>query len=221
MRPLTDRCPKPLLKVAGKPLIEHHIERLAKAGYRNIVINVSYLGEQIKDYLGAGSRWGVSIIYSFEDAPLETGGGIFNALPYLGESESFLVVNADVWCDIDLAELALKEGDLGMLVLVNNPIHNPQGDFYLAGDRALAKPINAANVPDLIDKTDTMTFSGISLLHPDLFEGQVSGKFSLAPLLRTAMEEARVGGVSFSGYWLDVGTPERLQELDDHLTASC
>lgn len=236
MRPLTDHCPKPLLKVAGKPLIEHHIERLAKAGFRDIIINVSYLGEQIQNYLGNGERWNLAITYSVESSPLETGGGIFKVLDLLNnkelsnkelnkkesdEKEPFLVINGDVWCDIDLAELALGGEDLGLLVLVNNPVHNPQGDFCLVGNRVQTPTAGVANTPALIAKTDTMTFSGVSVLHPDLFKDQVSGKFPLAPLLRSAMAEGRIGGIGFSGYWLDVGTPERLQELDNHLIAAC
>ncbi|MEW8381854.1 MAG: nucleotidyltransferase family protein, partial [Candidatus Thiodiazotropha taylori] len=134
MRPLTDSIPKPLLPVAGKPLIVHHIERLAKAGYREIVINHAHLGEMIEERLGQGDQWGVTIDYSAEGQALETGGGIFNALPLLGDSP-FLVVNGDIWCDVELAQLTLSPEDLAHLVLVANPVHNPQGDFYLQDKR--------------------------------------------------------------------------------------
>jgi MurNAc alpha-1-phosphate uridylyltransferase len=204
MRPLTDRLPKPLLPVAGKPLIVHHIERLAAAGIRQLVINHAHLGEMIEAELGDGSAWGVEIRYSAEGRALETGGGIFRALPLLGEAP-FLVVNGDIWCDIDFNRLQLPVGMLAHLVLVENPPHHPRGDFVLQ-DRCV------------LDRDgERLTFSGIGLYHPQLFTGCQPGAFALAPLLRRAMDEARVSGVRHRGYWVDVGTPKRLQELDRQL----
>lgn len=205
MRPLTDRTPKPLLPVAGKPLIVHHIERLAKAGYREIVINHAWLGEMIEAQLGDGEQWGVAINYSAEGQALETGGGIFNALPLLGDA-AFLVINGDIWCDVNLASLDLSENDLAHLVLVPNPAHNPQGDFYLHHKR-------------LSDQQGVkLTFSGIGVYNPLLFDGCSVGAFALAPLLRQAISQDRVSGELHSGQWIDVGTPERLEQLEAVLT---
>ena len=207
MRPLTDTRPKPLLDVAGKPLIAWHLERLAAAGVREVIINTSWLGEQIPAALGDGARWGLSLAYSPEPWPaLETGGGIFKALPWLGP-EPFLLVNGDVFIDIDFAALRLAPGDLGQLVLVANPTHHPQGDFSLNNGRIAANG----------DKK--LTFSGISLLHPQLFARCEPGRFPLAPLLFAARDAGRLGGQRHEGYWIDVGTPERLAELDAHLAA--
>ena len=206
MRPLTDHTPKPLLRAGGKPLIQHHIERLAAAGIRELVINHAHLGEQIEAALGDGSKFGVEIRYSPEAQALETGGGIFRALPLLGP-DPFLVVNGDVWTDVDLARLALDDADLAHLVLVDNPSHNPEGDFALVAGR-----VQSAGEPRL-------TFSGIGLYRPELFDGQRPGAFPLAPLLRHAMAWGRVGGRYHAGYWFDIGTPERLAALDARLTA--
>jgi N-acetyl-alpha-D-muramate 1-phosphate uridylyltransferase len=209
MRPLTDRTPKPLLPAGGKPLIQHQIERLAAAGFRQLIINHAHLGGQIETALGDGAPFGVSIRYSpeGEGRALETGGGIFNALPLLGE-HPFLVVNGDTWTDIDFAALreALKEDDLAHLVLVDNPAHHPQGDFSLQQDR----------VRD--EGTKRLTFSGVGVYRPALFEGCAPGAFPLAPLLRRAMSEGRVGGRLHRGRWSDIGTPERLAELDRSLS---
>lgn len=206
MRPLTDRTPKPLLRVGGKPLIEWHVTRLAAAGLRELVINHAHLGQQIEDYLGDGAAWGVSIRYSpeGEGRALETGGGIFNALALLGD-DPFLVVNADVWCDIDLAALRIAAADLAHLVLVDNPPQHPQGDFRLAVDR-----VYVAGEPRL-------TFSGIGLYRPELFAGCRPGAFPLAPVLREAMTRERVGGQHHRGEWFDIGTPQRLQDLATRL----
>ncbi len=203
MRPLTDHTPKPLLRVGGKPLIQHHIERLAAAGIREIVINHAHLGQQIEAALGDGERFGVAIRYSAEGEgqALETGGGIFKALPLLGP-DPFLVVNGDIWTDCPFADLWLREGDLAHLVLVANPPHHPGGDFGLHGGR-----VGSAGEPRL-------TFSGIGLYHPELFAGCSPGAFPLAPLLRRAMDGDRVGGSRHLGHWCDIGTPERLAELD-------
>jgi len=207
MRPLTDHIPKPLLRAGGKTLIEHQIERLRDAGFNDIVINHAHLGEQIERALGDGGRYGLRICYSPEGQgqALETGGGIYKALPLL-EPGPFLVTNGDVWCDFDYAGLALPEGDLAALVLVDNPRHNSGGDFTLHAGRVQASG------------TDALTFSGIGIYHPDLFAGCGPGAFALAPLLKTAMSAGLVGGIRYRGRWLDVGTPERLESLDRMLT---
>ncbi len=204
MRPLTDHTPKPLLKAGGKSLILYHIERLITAGIHELVINHAHLGEQIETALGDGSRFGARIRYSPEPQALETGGGIFKALPLLG-SAPFLVVNGDVWTDINPAEVQMTPGDLAHLVLVDNPPHNPDGDFALAEGRVHP------------DGTPRLTFSGIGIYDPALFADCSSGAFPLAPLLREAMCERRVGGQHHRGQWLDIGTPERLAELDQML----
>jgi MurNAc alpha-1-phosphate uridylyltransferase len=204
MRPLTDRTPKPLLPVAGKPLIVWHLERLARAGFRDIVINHAHLGDQIEALLDDGSAWGLSIRYS-EEPPgaLETAGGIANALHLLGDAP-FLVINGDIWCDLDLAALpALAAHDLAHLVLVPNPPHHPHGDFVLNKGRVCAEGLSRH------------TFAGIGLYRPALFAGIERGKpAKLAPLLRGAMVNSRVSGQLHSGRWEDVGTPERLAALD-------
>ncbi len=207
MRPLTDHTPKPLLTVGGQPLIVHHIVRLAAAGFRELVINHAHLGEQIPRVLGEGDRWGVSIRYSPEHPALETGGGIFRALPLLGP-DPFLVVNGDVWSDYDPAAAHIGEGDLAHLVLVANPPFRPQGDFALIQGR-----VREAGEPRL-------TFSGIGVYRPALFAGCTPGAFPLAPLLRAAMREDRVGGERHRGRWFDIGTPERLQSLDLELRST-
>ncbi len=207
MRPLTDHLPKPLLKVGGKALIEHRIESLAAAGFRNLVINHAHLGAQIEAYLGSGERYGVRISWSREpDGALETGGGIFQALPKL-EGDAFLVVNADVWTDYPFARLTKPVTGLAHLVLVDNPPEHPQGDFVLRDSRVLA------------EGTPRLTFSGIGVYHRDLFRGRQPGRFPLAPLLRTAMEKGQVSGEHYTGVWRDIGTPERLDELDRALSA--
>lgn len=204
MRPLTDHCPKPLLPVAGKPLIVHHLERLRDAGIHEVVINISYRAEQIIDALGDGSAYGVCIHWSHETTPLETGGGILKALPLLGEAP-FLLINGDVWCDALPACQALKETDLAHLVLVDNPRHHPHGDFGFNAGR--------------VNQTDTprLTYAGISIIHPKLLAEQTGGAFALAPLLRAAIDDNQVSGEYFTGYWVDVGTPERLAALESQL----
>jgi len=201
MRPLTDHTPKPLLTVHDKPLIVWHIERLKKAGISQLVINHAHLGEQIEHALGDGSSFGVSIAYSPEETALETGGGIARALPLLGE-QPFLVVNGDVWTDINYSELALSEDDLAHLVLVNNPSHNPNGDFALNNDRVTS------------DGANKLTFSGVGLYQPSLFVAQPEERFPLAPLLREAMSLSKVSGFHHRGVWMDIGTPERLAEIN-------
>ncbi|HID83011.1 MAG TPA: nucleotidyltransferase family protein [Chromatiales bacterium] len=204
MRPLTDHRPKPLLQIGGTSLIEHQIRRLKNAGYIDIVINIAWLGEQIKQALGDGQKLKVNIQYSDEgETALETGGGIFKALPLLGSSH-FLVVNSDVWCDHPLSAPQLKTDCLAHLILVDNPQHNSQGDFSL--ENGLVKNTN----PQL-------TFSGIGWYHPDLFADCKPGKFLLAPLLREAAEQNRVSGEYYQGEWQDIGTPERLRQLQNNL----
>ena len=208
MRPLTDRTPKPLLPVAGKPLIVWHLERLAQAGIRDIVINHAHLGDQIEALLDDGAAWGVSIRYS-EEPPgaLETAGGIANALPLLG-GNPFLVVNGDIWCDPDFTTRpGLAGHDLAHLVLVANPAHNTGGDFDLRAGRVLGAP-------------PRLTFAGIGLYRPELFASLERGKpAKLAPLLREAMAADRVSGHLHAGRWVDVGTPERLAALDAEVHA--
>jgi MurNAc alpha-1-phosphate uridylyltransferase len=206
MRPLTDHTPKPLLVVGGKPLIVWHIERLAKAGFKEIVINHAHLGGQIESALNDGRAWGVHIQYSPELSALETAGGIANALPLLG-LDPFLVVNGDVFTEIDFASLVIDVDDLAHLVMVDNPVQHPQGDFALIGDRLLT------------DGEHKLTFSGIGVYHPDLFVQLKRGEASkLAPLLKEAMNKSLVSGQHYQGLWHDVGTPERLNTLDKQLS---
>jgi MurNAc alpha-1-phosphate uridylyltransferase len=207
MRPLTDHTPKPLLKAGGKALIDYRIESLVAAGFHDLVINHAHLGAQIEAYLGNGERYGARITWSREpDEALETGGGIFQALPWL-DSECFVVVNADIWTDYPFARLARPITGLAHLVLVDNPPQHPQGDFVLRGSSVL------------VEGTPRLTFSGIGIYHRDLFRGSRPGRFPLAPLLRTAMESGRVSGEHYTGAWRDIGTPERLDELDRALSA--
>lgn len=208
MKHLTDKTPKPMLEVAGKPLIAHHVERLVHAGFSEIVINHAYLGEQIEAYLGEGSAYGCQIQYSHEEKALETGGGIFQALPLLvNEREPcFAVVNGDVWCDMDYQRLNQHIHHHAHLFLVGNPSHNPDGDFTLQDSMVHES-----------DGDQAYTFSGLSILHKDLFDGCEPGAFKLAPLLKKAMLSQHVTGELYHGYWLDVGTPERLQEINQRL----
>lgn len=201
MRPLTDTTPKALLSVGGKPLIVWHLERLKCAGFSEIVINLAHLGERIEAALQDGREFGVSIAYSREAEALETAGGIVLALPLLG-NQPFLAVNADIYCEFDFSRLRAVE-DIAHLVLVDNPPHHPRGDFTLLQNR-----VAAAAAPML-------TFSGIGVYRPELFSGIVRGaKAPLGPLLRRAMVEHRVTGERYCGIWRDVGTPERLKQLD-------
>lgn len=202
MRPLTLHTPKPLLPVGGLPLIEHHIRALAAAGFTELVINHAWLGEQIEAYLGDGARFGVSIAYSAEGEPLETGGGIQRALPLLGAAP-FLLVNGDVWCDYPFAALRRPLDGLAHLVLVDNPAHHPAGDFRL--EKGLARPRG---------EQTGLTYSGIAVLDPQLFAGCQPGAFKLAPLLVEAMAHGAVSGEHYRGQWVDVGTVERLAEVE-------
>lgn len=208
MRPLTDHTPKPLLKVGGKPLIVWHLQALAKAGFNDIVINHAHLGEQIEAALQDGTEWGVHIQYSPEKVALETAGGIANALPLLGDAP-FLVVNGDVFTDIDYASLKLTAPNLAHLVMVDNPPQHPEGDFALTKN-----VVTEYHQPKL-------TFSGVGVYHPSLFAGIVRGEAAkLAPLLKAAMAKGLVTGQHHRGAWHDIGTPERLQALDGQLLNS-
>lgn len=205
MRPLTDHTPKPLLMVGGKPLIVWHLERLAATGFKEVVINHAHLGEQIETKLGNGSQWGLHIRYSPEKTALETAGGIANAMPLLGDAP-FLVVNGDVFTDIDFGALRLAAPDLAHLVMVDNPPQHAAGDFGLLDGK-----LNA-------EGTVKLTFSGVGLYQPSLFAGIVRGEGArLAPLLKAAMADGLVSGTHHSGQWHDIGTPERLQTLDSQL----
>lgn len=202
MRPLTDHTPKPLLKVSGRALIEHTIDQLVVAGFTDIVINHAHLGQQIVDYLGDGQRYGATIQYSPEgELGLETAGGIINALPLLGEGV-FLVVNADIATDFPYAQLKDLTPDLAHLVLIDNPLHHLQGDFGLDERGQLCE-----------HQSHQLTFSGIGLYHSDLFKDLEVGRRKLGLLLREAVAAGRVSGQHFTGFWMDIGTPERLQAL--------
>jgi len=207
MRPLTDAVPKPLLRAGDKALIEYLLEGLAAAGWDEVVVNHAHLGDRLLAMLGDGRRYGLRIRYSPEgDEGLETGGGIYRALPLL-DSDPFLVVNGDIWTDYPFAHLPRTLAGLAHLVLVDNPGHHPAGDFALDRERVLA-----VGSPKL-------TFSGIGVYRHALFEGCRPGKFPLAPLLRAAMDQGRVSGEHYRGAWFDVGTPERLAALDTRLRA--
>jgi N-acetyl-alpha-D-muramate 1-phosphate uridylyltransferase len=203
LRPLTDTVPKPLVEVGGRPLIGHHLEALRHAGVREVVINLGWLGARIAAALGDGHAHGLRIVYSDEgEQPLETAGGIVKALPSLGEAP-FLLINADVWTDLDYRQLQLAEGDLAQLVLVANPEHYPAGDFSLTATGRALNPTGGA----------TLTYAGVALIDPRLFADQPPGRAPLAPLLRRACDAGTVGGQVHRGRWCDVGTMERLQAL--------
>ena len=201
MRPLTLETPKPLLEIGGRPLIEYHLRALRAAGMRDFVVNLSWLGERIRSVLGDGARWGVSIRYTEEGPePLETGGGIFNALSLLGPAP-FIVINGDVWTDFPFSGLSLAEEAAAHLVLVPNPAHHAQGDFGLENRRVK----HASGT--------TYTFSGIAMYRPEFFAGCTAGRFPLLPLLRRAIDAGTLAGELYDGIWSDVGTPERLAQL--------
>ena len=209
MRPLTDHTPKPLLSVAGKPLLQHHIERLAEAGFTDLVINVSHLGQQIIDFCGDGSRWGVRITISPEEEPLETAGGIVNALHLLGDSP-FVLVNGDVWTDYPFADLLSQQNLIAggaHLVLIDNPPQHPRGDFRL----------NGSTIAELEEGESGLTYSGIGVYTPGFFAGLSPGKIPLRPLLSKAIEQGLLSGQHYDGVWEDVGTPERLVSLNASL----
>lgn len=206
MRPLTDSCPKPLLKAAGKPLIDYHLERLAQAGVTEVVVNASWLAEQLQAYLGDGERYGMALHLSLEDEPLETAGGIVQALPRLGESP-FLLVNGDVWTDYPFGQLMAEStaADAGgaHLVLIDNPPHHPEGDFVLNQGRVSEQGEGAR-----------LTYSGISVWHPQCFAELATGRRALKPIMLQAMARQQLSGEYFAGRWWDIGTPQRLADLD-------
>lgn len=216
MRPLTAQTPKPLLEVAGKPLIAWHIEALAAAGFREIVVNAAYLGDQVANFCSDGSRWGVRIQMSMESSPLETAGGIINALPLLGDAP-FAVVNADVFTDFPMAQLRrIAPCESGAhLIMVSNPSHHPEGDFGLHQGRA---------VPKQAVQPVSLTYSGIGVFHPafflharrqsDVADASAPLKLALRPLLDSAIAAGSVSAEHWTGYWSDIGTPERLAQLD-------
>lgn len=208
LRPLTLHTPKPLVRAAGVPLIEYHLRALAAAGFTEVVVNHAWLGQQIEDYLGDGSRFGVSIAYSAEAEPLETGGGIFKALPLLGD-QPFALINGDIFTDYPFAELRRPLVGLAHLVLVANPVHHVGGDFCLRDGR----------VSDAQVAQESLTYSGMAVLSPALFANCQPGAFKLAPLLREAMAAGQVSGEQFAGCWVDVGTHERLAEVERLLEA--
>ena len=245
MRPLTDRTPKPLLQAGGKPLIAWHLEKLAALGVRDVVVNTSWLAEQFPQVLGDGARWGLRLHYAFEGStPLETGGGMWNALALLAGTPNapFLAVNGDVWTDYDFARLPRDPAGDAHLVLVDNPPQHPRGDFAFAagdaprGDGSEAHPAHEVEVhgdaaPLDADGARKLTFAGIGVYRPALFDGwraiigdapgadATPPRFKLAPLLRAAMREGRVTGEHHRGRWTDVGTPARLAQLDAMLRA--
>lgn len=208
MRPLTEHTPKPMLKAGGKPLIEHHLEKLAMAGFKDVVINVSWLALQITEFAGDGAQWGLRITYSHEETPLETAGGIRQALPKLTEGRApFAVINADIWTDLNFERLhTLPGAALAHLFLVDNPPHHPNGDFILD------EPSGLVGLPS--EESSTLTFSGVSVLSPDLFSAANSHENKLGILLRTAITERQVSGEHIKGRWYDIGTPARLTELN-------
>ena len=204
LRPITDHTPKPLVEVGGKPLIVHHLEKLEAAGFREIVINLGHLGSRIPEALGDGSSWGVRIDYSDEGPdPLETGGGLAKALPLLGQ-DVFLVVNGDVWCNLDFATIpkTLPPEDDALLYLVSQPTWRERGDFSLSAKGRVVE----AEKPDLL-------YTGIALYHPRILDGAKVEKFSIVPRLRSSIASNRVGGILHEGRWDDVGTPERLKAI--------
>jgi MurNAc alpha-1-phosphate uridylyltransferase len=225
MRPLTDATPKPLLEAGGRRLIEWHLERLAAAGVREVVINIAHLAGQFPDALGEGSRYGVHIEYSREgDVPLETGGGMLHALPLLGDAP-FLAINADTFTDFDFAQLPAAPCGLAELVLVDNPPQHPQGDFGIGVD---GKLLPRADAPEA---KRTLTFAGIGVYRPEILRdwrttvGDAAGarenppRFSITPLLRGAIARGAITWRQHRGSWTDAGTPQRLADLDARLRA--
>ena len=207
MRPFTDTLPKPLMEVGGRALIVWHLAALARAGVHEVVINLSWLGAKLRAALGDGRDFGVRINWSEEGVvPLETGGGIFHALPLLGR-EPFLVVNADIWTDIDFGRLRLPREAHAHLVLVANPAHHPRGDFGLEGERVVNRD------------SERFTYSGVGVYSPEFFAGCSAGRFPLLPLLNRAIAASRVSGEVHRGQWCDVGTAERLANLSARLGA--
>ena len=207
MRPITDTVPKPLVRVGGRPLIAWHLAALARAGVREVVINLSWLGEQLRTVLGAGADFGLRITYSEEGpVPLETGGGIFRALPLLGP-EPFLVLSGDIWTDIDLGSVQLEPEAQAHLVLIPNPPHHPRGDFGLEGNVVVQRD------------SERLTYANVGIYRPEFFAGCAAGRFPLLEPLNRAIAARLVRGEVHRGAWSDVGTPERLAQLEARLSA--
>lgn len=206
MRPLTDATPKPLLEAGGKRLIEWHLQALARAGVREVVINTAHLAEQFPAALGDGARWGLRIRYSYEGPePLETGGGMLRALSLLGDAP-FIAVNGDIWTDFDFSRLPTNPEGLAHLVLVDNPPQHRQGDFALRDGRVYDEP--------------QLTFAGIGVYRPELVADHAPGIFGITPILREAMRAGRIGGEHYRGAWSDIGTPQRLADLNARMHGS-
>ncbi len=219
MRPLTDVTPKPLLEVGGKPLIHYHLERLAAVGVEEVIINICHLGEQIENNIGSGQRWGLNIQYSRESKALETAGGIIQALPILGE-DPFMIVNGDIWTDYPFGQLlhrSLDKNCLAHLVMIENPLQHTHGDFYLTEQGMLYEQQR--------EDAKATTYAGIAIYTPAFFdvaasvEGHVGGKLPLRPLLLEAIKAQQISAEYFGGKWVDVGTPERLRQLNETLEA--
>ncbi len=207
MRPLTDNTPKPLLKAAGKPLIQYTIEKLVAAGFDELVINLAYRGGQIRDFLGDGHQFNCQIAYSDEgEKALETAGGIIHALPLLGKAP-FLLINGDIACDYPLARLQTIPLRLAHLIMMPNPSHHPEGDFHLTEEGLLLE--HGAN---------KLTYSGIGVFNPVLFQDLPEGALKLGPVLRSVMATGQISGEKYSGFWMDIGTPARLHQLERNLT---
>lgn len=219
MRPLTDICPKPLLKAGGKRLIEYHLEKLAQAGFQDVVINHAWLGQQFEPALGNGDRWGLRIHWSAEAEALETAGGIQRALPLLGD-DPFLVISSDIWTDFDFAELR-EQGlgtDLAHLVMVPNAPHHPAGDFILTENRLSLLERSEQAEQSNREQIETCTYSGMGIYHPALFEALPAGFSPLRPLLETAIKHQQLSARLYHGEWSDIGSPQRLAKLDQQLT---
>ena len=220
MRPLTLRTPKPLLPVGGIPLIVHHLNALTAAGFTEVVINHAWLGQQIEDYLGDGARFGVSILYSAEGEPLETGGGIFKALPLLGD-DAFVIANGDIWTDFDFSLLPREPAGEAHLLLVDNPPQHPRGDYHLDAHGVLHDDRDAP----------CLTYAGIGVYRPSILQGwravigdapgseRTPPRFSVVPLQKHFMAQGRMTGQHYRGRWTDVGTPQRLQALEETLSS--
>jgi N-acetyl-alpha-D-muramate 1-phosphate uridylyltransferase len=207
MRPITDTVPKPLVRVGGRPLIAWHLAALARAGVREVVINLSWLGEQLRAALGTGADFGLRITYSEEGpVPLETGGGILRALPLLGP-EPFLVLSGDIWTDIDLGGVQLEPEANAHLVLIPNPPHHPRGDFGLEGNVVVQRD------------SERLTYANVGIYRPEFFAGCAAGRFPLLEPLNRAIAARLVRGEVHRGAWSDVGTPERLAQLEARLSA--
>ncbi len=210
LRPLTLETPKPLISVGGRPLVEYQLEKLCQAGVEEVVVNLHHLGEQIEKTLGDGSRLGLNIQYSRETELLETGGGILRALPLLGD-EPFLCISGDTYSEFDLSLLPenLPEDSLGLMVMTDNPPHHPSGDFQITDDGVLKLASS--------DDSQTFTYTGVAIFSPELVQGESEDSFPLRQVFDKAIAAGRMHGICFTGYWCDVGTMDRLEELRAHV----